>query len=147
MWSSKMSQNLQILILKYSQTKRNVSFVFYCFDKQMTYPMFIGYINILWCFFFFFQLICVGTFAIAVSFFSVYDMAVDTLFLCFCKYENSRLINEILTVSSLHPISLDVLESKSNKLSHFENGRDVTARLNMHAIALTMPILLCVFSH
>ena len=32
------------------------------------------------------QIICVGAYMIASSFLGVYSMAVDTLFLCFCKY-------------------------------------------------------------
>ena len=74
----------------------------------MACPMLIGCIvNVIiqiMVFFFLFQLICVGTFAIAVSFFSVYDMAVDTLFLCFCKYNNSvheTLINSFQSSSNL----------------------------------------------
>ena len=31
--------------------------------------------------------ICLGTYLIACTFFSVYDMAVDTIFLCFCEFE------------------------------------------------------------
>ena len=33
-----------------------------------------------------FQVLIIGTFMVASLFFSVYGMAVDTLFLCFCKY-------------------------------------------------------------
>ena len=41
--------------------------------------------SVLDTFVYFFQVIAVGSFVIASFFFSVYGMAVDTLFLCFCK--------------------------------------------------------------
>lgn len=59
------------------------------------------------------QIICIGTYFIAWCFFSVYDMAVDTLFLCFRKYDsyyyhwifinlNIHQFNVIITYSSGH---------------------------------------------
>lgn len=47
-----------------------------------SYNWSIWYLNIDW---FTFQLVIIGTFLICTCFFSVYAMAVDTLFLCFCK--------------------------------------------------------------
>ena len=50
MWSNKMSRNSQLLILRYSQLKQNISFVFYCFEKFSTacfsgtnQPIFMGF--------------------------------------------------------------------------------------------------------
>lgn len=46
-----------------------------------------------------FQVIAVGTFVVAKLFFGVFDMAVDTLFLCFCKYiiRNCNMENSTFT--------------------------------------------------
>ena len=37
-----------------------------------------------------FQIVIIGSYVIAAAFFSVYSMAVDTLFLCFCKSHEQR---------------------------------------------------------
>ena len=46
-------------------------------------------------------LILFGTYLIASVFFGVYSMAVDTLFLCFCKYSFVLFLNQECTILNL----------------------------------------------
>lgn len=52
----------------------------------------------------FFKIIVVGAYMIASAFFSVYNMAIDTVFLSFCKFVfffRSRVCNGLLGMTSL----------------------------------------------
>ena len=60
---------------------------------------------------FYFQLVVIGTYLIASCFFSVYSMAVDTLFLCFCKYGSNFFMYSVFVVTVLIKILLQIVHS------------------------------------